>query len=105
MPKKDNTWLIYANCIAINNIIVKYRYHIPRLNDMLDELHGFLVFSKINLKSGYLQIRMKKEDKWKKTFKTRYGLYEWLIMPLRYFIEKVVVVYFDDILIYIKGLN
>jgi hypothetical protein len=48
---------------------------------------------------------MKKEDKWKKTFKTRYGLYEWLIMPLRYFIEKVVVVYFDDILIYIKGLN
>ncbi|GKC47421.1 reverse transcriptase domain-containing protein [Tanacetum coccineum] len=104
----------------LNKLIVKNRYPLPRIEDLFDQLQGSRVYSKIDLRSGYHQLRVREEDIPRKAFRTRYGHYEFQVMPFglnnapavfmdlmnrvcKPYMDKFVIVFINDILIYFKN--
>jgi hypothetical protein len=119
MRKANGKLRMCVDYRALNKLTVKNRYQLPRIDELLDRLHGASVFAKLDLQSGYWQIKIAEEDIPKTAFRTRYGHYEWRVMPfsltnahatfqalmnnvLRTFLDDFVIVYLDDILIYSK---
>ena len=81
MIKKDGSWRICIDYRALNKIMIKNCYPLARIDDLLDQLKEVVYFSKLDLHSGYHQVRVAEQDAWKSAFKTKQGLYEWLVMP------------------------
>jgi len=120
VKKKDGSMRLCMDYRQLNKVTIKYRYPLPKINDFMDKLVGAEVFSKIDLRSGYHQIRVKAEDISKTMFRTRYWHYEYSVMlfgvsnapgvVMEYinrifhpFLDRFMVVYIDDILVYSKS--
>jgi hypothetical protein len=120
VSKKDNTQRLCMDYRALNKVTIKNKYPMSRIDDLFDQLHGVCVFSKIDLRSGYHQLKVRECDIPKTAFISRYGLYKFMVMSfgltnaLAYFmymvnkvfmeyLDKFVVVFIDDILVYSRS--
>ena len=118
-PKKDGSLRLCVDYRGLNAITIKNRYPLPLITEIMDRVSGANYFSKIDLKDAYYRLRIKAGDEWKTAFRTRYGHYEFLVVPmgltnapatfqayinkaLRGLIDDFCIVYLDDILIFSK---